>query len=164
MISQSDAGQYIDAYNSQCKPAITPCTDTAGSDSQCARADGSCRQAVEDPLEESANFDVYDIRADQDSFPPGTYSSYLNSAAVKRAIGATSQYAECGDSDIGSSDSKSTYPHLTENVRLTIFFQAPDLSLNLYLQLSSRALMCSSGLAMLVSQSRFICFLKRIST
>jgi hypothetical protein len=43
-----------------------------------------------------ADFDVYDIRApSNDPFPPSTYSSYLSSSAVMKAIGAQSTYGEC---------------------------------------------------------------------
>lgn len=107
LISQSDAAQYLDAYDSQCKPAMAQCTGVTGNDDQCSQADDACRQAVEYPLESLATFDVYDIRASSDSYPPETYTRYLSSASVKKAIGATSNYVECGNVDIGSSDSRS---------------------------------------------------------
>lgn len=81
------------------------CTDTPGSasDKACSNGDSTCRQATEWQLEGS--WDVYDIRADSDSYPPSTYVNYLNSAAVKKAIGAQGDYSECGGSRIGSADS-----------------------------------------------------------
>lgn len=89
---------YQRDYEVHCEPALRNCTSTSGDDYSCQEGDGACNRAVEAPLEQKDNFDVYDIRADHDSFPPGTYANYITSASVKKAIGATSDYEECSDS------------------------------------------------------------------
>lgn len=101
---------YQRDYEVHCEPALRDCTSTSGDDYSCQEGDNTCNQAIEAPLEQRETFDVYDIRADHDSFPPRTYIDYITSASVKKAIGATSDYEECSDSvyqDFASSgDSK----------------------------------------------------------
>lgn len=44
------------------------------------------------------DFDVYDVRRSSDNpEPPSTYSDYLADDAVKKAIGARSEYSECAN-------------------------------------------------------------------
>ena len=98
LISASQHTTYLDTYNSDCLPYLQQCTATSGADSACATADNNCYKSITLPLARTANFDVYDIRApSNDSNPPETYVNYLQSAAVMKAIGAKSTYAECPD-------------------------------------------------------------------
>ncbi|KAM0671035.1 hypothetical protein ACQRIU_001430 [Beauveria bassiana] len=109
LLNASDAQPYYDAWKNKCVPAYSGCTDGVGSNSICARADAQCANSVESPLENLAQFDAYDIRADDDSFPPSTFESYLTSASVKKAIGATSNFSSCGRSAIGGDDSARSF-------------------------------------------------------
>lgn len=79
---------------------MSDCTAT-GDINSCSNGDYTCSQYVEDPIGYSN--DVYDIRATSDSYPPGTYAQYLGRSDVKKAIGATSRYTECGS--VGIADS-----------------------------------------------------------
>lgn len=83
---------------------MSQCTAT-GDLGACSDGDNTCSQNVEDPI--GYNGDPYDVRASDDSFPPGTYSSYLNRADIKQAIGATSDYTECGN--VGIADGGRSY-------------------------------------------------------
>ena len=103
MISASDHAKYLDAYRTQCAPALAQCR-ASGSDSDCQASDSACYNAVEGPLSSgtanggvaSYDFDVYDIRQpSNDAFPPKTYSTYLTDPTVVKAIGARSAYQEC---------------------------------------------------------------------
>ena len=97
LISSSTRDRYINTFNQQCAPAIKTCRQT-GSDDDCADSNDICYSTVEGPLARVADFDVYDVRApSKDPRPPKTYSTYLASAAVKKAIGAKSNYQECAD-------------------------------------------------------------------
>jgi carboxypeptidase C (cathepsin A) len=96
LISLSQYKSYISSYNSRCVPAMAKCTGVTGSNSACSSADDTCRSAVESPIENANDFDVYDVRAGSDDpNPPETYASYLQSSAVVKAIGAKTTYAEC---------------------------------------------------------------------
>lgn len=86
-------------------PSYDGCTDDASTDDTCAQAGNTCSEYVESPLEQLAQFDAYDIRADSDTFPPSSFVSYLTSASVKKAIGATSNFSSCGSTAIGGDDS-----------------------------------------------------------
>jgi len=98
LISSSQHASYISTYTSDCLPLLEKCTSLTGSDSACEDADNTCYNEIEGPLTEVGDFDVYDIRApSNDPNPPDTYVSYLQSAAVVKAIGANSTYAECPD-------------------------------------------------------------------
>ncbi|KAK3369444.1 Alpha/Beta hydrolase protein [Lasiosphaeria ovina] len=77
LITLSQYKSYISAYNSKCVPALAKCTSQTGSNSACGTADSTWDNAVEAPIENANDFDVYD------------------SAAVVKAIGAKSTYAEC---------------------------------------------------------------------
>ncbi|KAG9246480.1 carboxypeptidase-like protein S1 [Calycina marina] len=95
LISESQHTTYTSTYTSKCLPLLQKCTTTTGSNSACETADDICYDDIEGPLS-NANFDVYDIREpSNDPYPPETYVTYLQSAAVVKAIGALSTYAEC---------------------------------------------------------------------
>ncbi|OIW31437.1 carboxypeptidase-like protein S1 [Coniochaeta ligniaria NRRL 30616] len=96
LITASQYSSYISAYNSKCVPAMAKCTGLTGSNSACTSADNTCYSAVEGPIENANDFDVYDVRApSNDPNPPETYVTYLQSSSVVKAIGAKSTYAEC---------------------------------------------------------------------
>ncbi|KAL8949071.1 MAG: hypothetical protein Q9222_004796 [Ikaeria aurantiellina] len=86
---------YLNTYNTKCLPALQSCA-SSGSNSACTNSDSVCYNSIEGPLSQSADFDVYDIRApSKDPNPPETYVNYLKSSAVTKAIGAQSTYQEC---------------------------------------------------------------------
>jgi carboxypeptidase C (cathepsin A) len=98
LITASQYSSYISAYNSKCVPAMAQCTGLTGSNSACTSADNTCYNAVEAPIENANDFDVYDVREpSNDPYPPETYVTYLQSSSVVKAIGAKSTYAECPD-------------------------------------------------------------------
>jgi len=98
LITPTQYSKYLNTYNQKCVPAFAKCPGLTGNDAACGNADDVCSSAIESPLERLADFDVYDIRASSnDPFPPATYSTYLTSASVMNAIGAQSDYQECGD-------------------------------------------------------------------
>ncbi|TVY44203.1 Carboxypeptidase S1 [Lachnellula subtilissima] len=98
MISASEHKSYLSTYNSDCLPLLKECSSTTGSDSACENADNTCYNDIEGPLSEIGDFDVYDIREpSNDPYPPSTYSTYLQSSSVVKAIGAKSTYSECPD-------------------------------------------------------------------
>ena len=89
---------YTNKYTSSCLPQLQSCTAITGSNSACETADTDCYNAIEGPISELKDFDVYDVRApSNDPNPPETYVTYLQSAAVVKAIGAQSTYSECPD-------------------------------------------------------------------
>ena len=97
IISGNTRDRYLDDFNKQCAPALKTCRST-GSNSDCRNSDDVCFRSIEGPLSRAADYDVYDIRAPKkDPNPPKTYSTYLASASVKKAIGAQSNYQECAD-------------------------------------------------------------------
>ena len=52
--------------------------------------------ADREPISQTGDFDVYDIRQPADvPFPPKTYIAYLQDDAVRRAIGARVRYQQC---------------------------------------------------------------------
>ncbi|KAK3936920.1 Alpha/Beta hydrolase protein [Diplogelasinospora grovesii] len=96
LITLSQYSSYMSSYDSECAPAMAGCTGVTGSNAACEDADNTCYDAVEAPIENANDFDVYDVRAPSDDpNPPETYVSYLQSASVVKAIGAKSTYAEC---------------------------------------------------------------------
>ncbi|TVY22431.1 Carboxypeptidase S1 [Lachnellula hyalina] len=98
LISASEHKSYLSTYNSDCLPLLKECSSTTGSDSACENADNTCYNDIEGPLSEIGDFDVYDIREPSDDpYPPSTYSTYLQSSSVVKAIGAKSTYSECPD-------------------------------------------------------------------
>ncbi|KAF2734505.1 putative carboxypeptidase S1 [Polyplosphaeria fusca] len=97
LISQSQYNSYMSKFKSSCLPQIQQCK-SSGSNSACQNADRACNNAIEGPLTNSGDFDVYDIRApSNDPEPPQNYVKYLTTASVVKAIGAKSTYQECPD-------------------------------------------------------------------
>ncbi len=98
LITAAQHTSYLNTYNSKCLPALQKCTSITGTNSACETADDTCYNDIEGPLSGVGDFDVYDIREpSNDPYPPETYVSYLQSAAVVKAIGAQSTYSECPD-------------------------------------------------------------------
>lgn len=96
IISKSQYNSFTDSYTSDCLPALQQCTATSGNNQVCVDADNTCYQEIEGPISEAGDFDVYDIREpSSDPYPPETYTQYLTSSAVVKAIGAKSTYSEC---------------------------------------------------------------------
>ncbi|PSR99103.1 carboxypeptidase-like protein S1 [Coniella lustricola] len=82
----------------ECVPAYSGCTSLTGSNSACLSAGSTCASAVETPIENANNFNVYDVlepRSDEDTDPSEQYATYLANATVISAIGAQSTYQEC---------------------------------------------------------------------
>ena len=97
IIDNDTRDEYLNDFSQRCDPALRTCRST-GSDVDCMNSDNVCYSRIEGPLSRAANFDVYDIRAPRaDPNPPKTYSTYLASASVKKAIGAQSDYQECAN-------------------------------------------------------------------
>ncbi|OAQ98363.1 hypothetical protein LLEC1_01172 [Akanthomyces lecanii] len=129
LLSADDAASIYDDWKSKCVPAYAGCTDAASADDTCAQAGNTCSEYVESPLEQLAQFDAYDIRADSDTFPPSSFVKYLTSASVKKAIGATSKFSSCGSTAIGGDDSaRSFLTPLSEVIKsnVTVLIWAGD--------------------------------------
>lgn len=95
LITQSQASRFRSALNSQCLPALKQCA-ASGSNSDCTNADNACYDAVEGPITQASDFDVYDVRLDSNADdPPETYADYLARSDVTSKIGARSKYTEC---------------------------------------------------------------------
>ena len=95
LISDSQHTSYLNTYNSKCAPALAKC-QSSGSNADCKASDSACYNSIEGPLSQTADFDVYDIRApSNDPNPPETYATYLTRSDVVKAIGAQSTYQEC---------------------------------------------------------------------
>ena len=95
LITAAQHTSYLNTYTKSCLPLLEECTSTTGTNSACVNADDVCYDDIEGPLS-NGNFDVYDIREpSNDPYPPETYVTYLQSAAVVKAIGAKSTYSEC---------------------------------------------------------------------
>ncbi|KAJ3490468.1 hypothetical protein NLG97_g5770 [Lecanicillium saksenae] len=118
LLSASDAQPLYDAWENKCVPAYDGCTSDPSTGEACENGGDVCSQEVEGPLEGLANFDAYDIRADSDSYPPNTFSGYLNSDKVKKAIGAQGRFSSCGNTAIGGDDSaRSFLPQLDSVIK-----------------------------------------------
>ena len=103
LISASQRDSYLNAYNSQCTPALARCK-SSGSNTDCRNSVDTCYNTIEGPLSSSTSnggvaaydFNVYDIRVpSNDPNPPETYVNYLRQSSVAKAIGAQSTYQEC---------------------------------------------------------------------
>ena len=98
LITQAQYNSYMSTYTNNCLPGLKQCNSVTGENTACENADNTCYNDIEGPISNSGNFDVYDVRAPAtDPNPPETYVAYLQSAAVVKAIGAKSTYAECPD-------------------------------------------------------------------
>lgn len=94
-------------------PALASCTGLTGNNNACLSGDSTCRSAVETPIENANDFNVYDVlepSSAQSTDPPETYVDYLQSQSVMTAIGAQTTYGECPDTPynkmVGSGDGK----------------------------------------------------------
>lgn len=79
-------------------PALESCSGLTGNNAACLSGGSTCASAVESPIEEDNNFNVYDVlepRSSESTDPPETYVDYLQSSAVVKAIGAQTTYGEC---------------------------------------------------------------------
>ncbi|CAG8975990.1 hypothetical protein HYALB_00011545 [Hymenoscyphus albidus] len=125
LISTSRFNSLTSYFNNKCLPALKKCTGLTGTDQACIQADNICEQ-IEETILNAADFDAYDVRqSSQDPYPPETYVNYLSNAAVTKAIGAKSEYAECSDSagdkfNTAGDDARSLLSTLSEVVQTGI--------------------------------------------
>jgi hypothetical protein len=97
LINSSQAASYLNTYNDHCIPELEICV-SSGTDAACKKAGDTCFNLIEGPIQDDADFDVYDLRApSQDPFPPQTYVSYLQNATIQSKIGARHAYQECSN-------------------------------------------------------------------
>ena len=81
LISKSQYNSYMNTFKSSCLPQIQQC-EKSGSNSDCQKANSACGNSIENPLTESADFDVYDIRApSNDPEPPQNYVNAFRASA-----------------------------------------------------------------------------------
>ncbi|KAH6677728.1 carboxypeptidase-like protein S1 [Halenospora varia] len=98
ILTTAQYNSFTSTYTSSCLPALKKCTTTTSSNAACSSAATTCGNKIENAIINSGNFDPYDVRQPYaDPYPPVTYSSYISSAAVVKAIGAKSTYSECSD-------------------------------------------------------------------
>lgn len=112
LITQAEADHYMYNFETICLPAIQKCQNTT-TNRDCQNAYVFCATQVEGPLSETADFDIYDVRAPYDGpEPPKNYETYLRRADVVQAIGAKGTYQWCTyDEDfLATGDSKSPSP------------------------------------------------------
>ncbi|OHF02094.1 serine carboxypeptidase [Colletotrichum orchidophilum] len=95
IIDQGKFDELMQAYEKDCKPAMAKCTGLEGQNDACVAAETACYNAVEAPIEAAKTFNVYDVRAQDDKFPPETYQEYIKKPEIMKAIGAKSEYKEC---------------------------------------------------------------------
>ena len=86
IISSAQCTTYANACTSKCLPVLQRCSATTGANQSCVNADNTCYKAIECPISEPKDFDVYDVRApSQDPNPPETYRTSLRSASMQKA-------------------------------------------------------------------------------
>lgn len=96
IIDSSQHSSFLNTYTNKCLPALQQCTATSGQTSACQNSESICQQDIEGPINGEKDFDTYDVREpSNDPYPPETYSTYLQSAQVTKAIGAQATYTEC---------------------------------------------------------------------
>ncbi|KZL80143.1 carboxypeptidase s1 [Colletotrichum incanum] len=95
LIDQGKYDELVKSYEKNCKPEMGKCTELEGQNDACVAAENACYNAIEAPIEAAKTFNVYDVRAADDKFPPATYAQYLQKPEVLKAIGAKSTYQEC---------------------------------------------------------------------
>ncbi|KAL1881267.1 hypothetical protein Daus18300_001119 [Diaporthe australafricana] len=137
LITSSQYSSYMSAYTKKCVPALASCTGLTGNNNACLSGDNTCRAAVESPIENANDFNVYDVlepSSSQSTDPPETYVDYLQSSSVMTAIGAQTTYGECPDTPynkmVGSGDeARSFLEPLSEVVRsgVNVLIWAGDL-------------------------------------
>jgi carboxypeptidase C (cathepsin A) len=111
LISKYQYTSYMQSYTGTCAPAVKKCQQS-GTTSDCKHAQSVCQNYIEGPISNTGDFDVYDVREpSNDPYPPATYSTWINTDAVKNAIGAKTDYQQCGDASYNqfssTGDSKS---------------------------------------------------------
>lgn len=100
ILNDSNIDKILDEFETKCVPAIDECTTVVGNDDACVKADDVCNQVMYYDLVSASDvdFNVYDVRIGANVVdPPETYVDYITSKSVMDAIGARSQFAECGD-------------------------------------------------------------------
>ncbi|KAK2043111.1 serine carboxypeptidase [Colletotrichum somersetense] len=97
LIDQRKYNELLKAYEKDCEPDLKKCTQIEGQNDACVAAEKACYNAVEAPIENAKNFNVYDIRSANGDFPSDAYAQYLQRPEVRKAIGVTSPYDECAD-------------------------------------------------------------------
>ncbi|TDZ60880.1 Carboxypeptidase S1 [Colletotrichum trifolii] len=95
LIDQAKYDELAQRYEKECKPTMEQCNAVEGNNDACVAAETACYNAIEAPLEAVKTFNVYDVRAKDDKFPPNTYLQYLQKPETIKAIGAKSSYNEC---------------------------------------------------------------------
>jgi carboxypeptidase C (cathepsin A) len=100
LISKSQRDSLMQTYENQCKPLSAKCTTTKDTEqiAACSKASSVCQSTIMTPIQQSADFDVYDVRAgSNDPNPPNTFVSYLNRAEVQSKIGVDKHFATCSN-------------------------------------------------------------------
>lgn len=156
LINSSQAALYLNRYNEHCLPAFDTCI-SFGTDTACKKADDTCYDQIEGPIQADTNFDIYDLRApSHDPFPPKTYVSYLQDATIQSKIGAQSVYQECPiapyEKFVVTGDCKplACTDTITVSVNVTIIRQILVLSCLLLIRSYGAVFKYSSGLVTLV--------------
>jgi carboxypeptidase C (cathepsin A) len=100
LISESQADRLTRSFEVSCLPALEKCTGTTGNDAACLAGAELCQFRIDEIIQISADFDVYDIRQPRydDPYPPTQYSTYLARADIRKAIGANATYEDCASS------------------------------------------------------------------
>ena len=100
LINSSQAATYYNLYDETCGPALNNCS-SSDSDDACANATITCLNDIAGPISE--NFDVYDVVQPADySFPPPTFTYYLQDSKIQAQIGAKVQFQNCSDAVEGN--------------------------------------------------------------
>ncbi|CAN8097836.1 unnamed protein product [Discula destructiva] len=98
LVTERQYTKYMTAYTDTCVPAYESCTGLTGNNAACLSAGSTCAGAVESPIEQANDFNVYDVLEPASAAytdPPETYATYLANETIMAAIGAQSTYAEC---------------------------------------------------------------------
>nr|XP_036582222.1 carboxypeptidase s1 [Colletotrichum truncatum]KAF6790882.1 carboxypeptidase s1 [Colletotrichum truncatum] len=133
LIDQAKYDELAKSYEKDCKPLLNQCTAPEGNNEACLNAETACYNAIEAPIEASKMFNVYDVRAKDDKFPPSTYVKYLNKPEVMKAIGVISSYQECPqapyDKFSSTGDAQRSFLNTLDNVtksNVTVLVWAGD--------------------------------------
>ncbi|KUI53502.1 Carboxypeptidase S1 [Cytospora mali] len=98
LINERQYEKYMDAYTEECVPALASCTGLTGNNKACLSGGSTCASAVESPIENDNDFNVYDVlepSSAESTDPPETYADYLQNKTIMAAIGAQTTYQEC---------------------------------------------------------------------
>ncbi|PKY07660.1 putative carboxypeptidase S1 [Aspergillus campestris IBT 28561] len=95
LIDKADRDSYYETLESECLPALEKCLKDEDDD-LCATSSQTCSMGIENPIGNSGDFNVYDVRAPaNDPNPPTTYQDYLADPEIMKKIGAKSEYQDC---------------------------------------------------------------------